>query len=165
MQRTIARHGTNRYFLVFNFSDHSHIIFEEASAQFVPNTCPAIPVESIHCLWVLVWPAYIKPSKTVDSCRKPSTAVKNRQQPSKTIDSHRKLSTDYIIPATHYVKPSKTIDPSHTQCNSGPFHIYSRVLYGWFTRVTVQGSRPKILLFSHQSFLLFFYYSFYLFCI
>ena len=83
------------------------MIFEEASAHFVPNTCPAIPVESIHCLWVLVWPAYIKPSKT---------------------DSRRKPSTDYIIPATHYVKPSKTIDPLHTQCNSGPFHIYSRVL-------------------------------------
>ena len=84
MQRTIAGHGANRYFSVFNFYDHSHIIFEEASAHFVPNTCPAIPVESIYCLWALVWTAYIKLSKTVD--------------------------------------------PLHTQCNSGPFHIYSRVL-------------------------------------
>src|SRR5882672_1661212 len=98
MQRTVAGGGANTYFLVFNLYDHLHMIFEEASAHFVPNTCPAIPVESIHCLWVLVWPAYIKPS------------------------------TDYIIPATHYVKPSKTVDPLHTQCNSGPFHIYSRVL-------------------------------------
>src|SRR5882672_12847110 len=128
MQRTIAGGCANTYFLVFNLYDHLHMIFEEASAHFVPNTCPAFPVESIHCLWVLVWPAYIKPSKTVNSCQKPSTAVENHRQPSKTIDSHRKPSTDYIILATHYVKPSKTIDPLHTQCNSGPFHIYSRVL-------------------------------------
>src|SRR5882672_8424369 len=67
MQRTVAGGGTNNFFLVFNLYNHLHMIFEEASAHFVPNTCPAIPVESIHCLWVLVWPAYIKPSKTVDS--------------------------------------------------------------------------------------------------
>ena len=30
MERTIPRHGTNRYFLVFNLYDHSHITFEEA---------------------------------------------------------------------------------------------------------------------------------------
>src|SRR5882672_6341415 len=72
MERTIAGGGANTYFLVFNLYDHLHMIFEEASAHFVPNTCPEIPVESIHCLWVLVWPAYIKPSKT-DSRRKPST--------------------------------------------------------------------------------------------
>ena len=62
MQRTIAGYGANGYFLVFNLYDHSHIIFEEASAHFVPNTCPAIPVESIYYLWVLAWPAYIKVS-------------------------------------------------------------------------------------------------------
>src|SRR5467141_302997 len=93
MQRTIARGGVNTDFLVFNLYNHLHMIFEEASAYFEPNTCPAIPVESIHCLWVLVWPAYIKPSKTVNSRRKPSTAIKNCRQPSKTIDSCRKLST------------------------------------------------------------------------
>src|SRR5467141_888832 len=95
MQRTIAGGGANTYFLVFNLYDHLHMIFEEASAHFVPNTCPAIPVESIHCLWVLVWPAYIKPLKTVDSRRKPLT--------------------DYITPATHYVKLSKTVDPHSMQ--------------------------------------------------
>src|SRR5882672_5881589 len=106
MERTIARGGANTYFLVFNLYDHLHMIFEEASAHFVPNTCPAIPVESIHCLWVLVWPAYIKLSKTVDSHQKPTTAIKNRRQPSKTVDSHRNPSTAI----ENRRQPSKTVD-------------------------------------------------------
>ena len=87
MERTIAGGGANTYFLVFILYDHLHMIFEEASAHFVPNTCPAIPVESIYYLWVLVWPAYIKPSKTVNS-----------------------YSTDYVSPSPDYVKPSETIE-------------------------------------------------------
>ena len=63
MERTIPRHGTNRYFLVFNLYDHT---FEEASAHFVP-------IPALHSQWkasivcrALVWTAYIKPLKTIN---------------------------------------------------------------------------------------------------
>ena len=71
------------------------MIFEDASAHFVPNTCPAIPVESIYYLWVLVWPAYIKPSKTVDS-----------------------RSTDYVSSLPDYVKLLETVENHRPFTNS-----------------------------------------------
>jgi len=61
------------------------MIFEEASAHILcPNTCPAIPVESIHCLWVLVWPAL---HKAVDWLHNPGQL-------------HQKPSTHYTLNAT-----------------------------------------------------------------